>query len=52
MGILEAVKDEGHFWENRDVKALVKPWASGTGISLDGRAVQDQIGGIIARSDC
>jgi hypothetical protein len=24
MGILEAVKDEGHFWENRDVKALVE----------------------------
>jgi hypothetical protein len=24
MGILEAVIDEGHFWENRDVKALVE----------------------------
>jgi hypothetical protein len=24
MGILEAVKDESHFWENRDVKALVE----------------------------
>lgn len=24
MGILEAVKDEGHFWENRDVKALAE----------------------------
>lgn len=23
-GILEEVKDEGHFWENRDVKALVE----------------------------
>jgi hypothetical protein len=24
MGIVESVKDEGHFWENRDVKALVE----------------------------
>jgi hypothetical protein len=24
MGILEAVKDESHFWEDRDVKALVE----------------------------
>lgn len=24
MGILESVKDEGHFWENRDLKALVE----------------------------
>ena len=24
MGILEAVKDESHFWDNRDVKALVE----------------------------
>lgn len=24
MGILESVNDEGHFWENRDVKALVE----------------------------
>ena len=24
IGILEEVKDEGHFWENRDVKALVE----------------------------
>jgi hypothetical protein len=24
LGILEAVKDEGHFWEHRDVKALVE----------------------------
>ena len=24
LGILESVKDEGHFWENRDVKALVE----------------------------
>jgi rubredoxin len=24
LGILDAVKDEGHFWENRDVKALVE----------------------------
>ncbi len=24
MGILESVKDESHFWENRDVKALVE----------------------------
>jgi hypothetical protein len=24
IGILEAVKDEGHYWENRDVKALVE----------------------------
>jgi hypothetical protein len=24
MGILESVNDEGHFWENRDVKILVE----------------------------
>lgn len=24
MGVLEAVKDESHFWDNRDVKALVE----------------------------
>jgi hypothetical protein len=24
IGILDSVKDEGHFWENRDVKALVE----------------------------
>ena len=24
MGILDSVKDESHFWENRDVKALVE----------------------------
>jgi hypothetical protein len=24
MGILESVNDEGHFWENRDIKALVE----------------------------
>ena len=24
IGILESVKDEGHFWENRDVQALVE----------------------------
>ena len=24
MGILEAVKDESHYWDNRDVKALVE----------------------------
>jgi len=24
MGILESVKDEGHFWENGDIQALVE----------------------------
>ena len=24
IGILESVKDESHFWDNRDVKALVE----------------------------
>ena len=30
IGILEEVKDEGGYWENRDVKALVETVGSGT----------------------
>ena len=48
MGILEAVNDESHFWENRDVKALVETvgqWNSQIA-ALVGR-YKDQIGGEI-----
>jgi hypothetical protein len=49
MGILEAVKDEGHFWENRDVKALVETvgqWNRQIA-GLVGQ-YKDEIGGVIA----
>jgi hypothetical protein len=49
IGILEAVKDEGHFWENRDVKALVETvgkWNRHIA-GLVGQ-YKDNIGGVIA----
>jgi hypothetical protein len=49
MGILEAVKDEGHFWENRDIKALVETvgqWNRHIA-GLVGQ-YKDKIGGVIA----
>ncbi len=49
MGILEAVKDEGRFWENRDVKALVETvgqWNRHIA-GLVGQ-YKDEVGGLIA----
>jgi hypothetical protein len=49
MGILEAVKDESHFWENRDVKGLVETvgqWNRHIA-GLVGQ-YKDEIGGIVA----
>lgn len=49
MGILDSVKDESHFWENRDVKALVETvgrWNSQIA-GLVGQ-YKDQMGGDIA----
>ena len=49
MGILESVKDEGHFWENRDVKALVETVGKwNTHIAGLVGQYKDKIGGIIA----
>jgi len=49
MGILEAVKDESHFWENRDIRALVETvgeWNRHIA-GLVGQ-LKDEIGGDIA----
>jgi hypothetical protein len=49
MGILEAVKDESHYWENRDVKALVETVGEWNR-QIAGMVGQykDRLGGIIA----
>ena len=48
IGILEEVKDEGHFWDNRDVKALVETVGQwNTGLAGLTGLIKDQFPGQI-----